>query len=101
MTSKEDHGITDAIGSFLIIHLTTSQEKVLAIAYQHGIHIGEAHTKVLGEILNADLFLSNERKVRKAALEEGFRVAGTIGVILRAARSQVITLYCMLLTSKT
>jgi predicted nucleic acid-binding protein len=29
--------------------------------------------------------------VRKAAIEEGFRVAGTIGVILRAAYIHVIT----------
>ena len=92
ITSKEDHGITDAIGSFLIVHLVTSQEKVAAIAFQHGIHIGEAHTKALGEMLNAELFLSNERKVRKAVFEEGFRVTGTIGVILRAAHSQVITI---------
>lgn len=91
ITSKDDHGITEAIGSFLIVH-PSSQKKAEAIATQHGIHIGEAHTKALGESLNASLFLSNERKVRKAAIEEGFRVAGTIGVILRAAHIQAITI---------
>lgn len=91
ITSKEDHGITEAIGSYLIVH-PASQEKATTIASQHGIHIGEAHTKALGESLNAELFLSNERKVRKAAIEEGFRVAGTIGVILRAAHIQAITM---------
>ena len=30
--------------------------------------------------------------MRKAAIEEGFRVAGTIGVILRAAHIQAITM---------
>jgi len=89
--SKDDHGITEAIGSYLMVH-PASQDKATAIASQHGIHIGEAHTKALGESLNAELFLSNERKVRKAAIEEGFRVAGTIGVILRAAHIQAITM---------
>ncbi len=91
ITSRYDHGITEAIGSFLIVH-PASQEKAAAIASQHGIHIGEANTKALGESLNAELFLSNERKVRKAATEEGFQVAGTIGVILRAAHIKAITM---------
>ncbi len=91
ITFKDDYGITEAIGSYLIVH-PASQEKATTIASQHGIHIGEAHTKALGESLNAELFLSNERKVRKAEIEEGFRVAGTIGVILRAAHIQAITM---------
>ncbi len=36
------------------------------------------------------LFLSNERKVRKAAKEEGFTVAGTIGIILKAVKGGLI-----------
>lgn len=91
ITSKDDHGITEAIGSYLVVR-PSSQEKAATIASQHGIHIGEAHAKVLGESLNAELFLSNERKVRKAAIAEGFRVVGTIGVILRAAHNQAITM---------
>ena len=71
ITSRDDQGITDAIGSYLIVHAAL-QEKAAAIASQHGIHIGEAHAKALGESLKAGLFLSNERKVRKAAIEEGF-----------------------------
>jgi predicted nucleic acid-binding protein len=90
ITSKDDHGITEAIGSYVIVH-PVSPEKATSIASQHGIHIGEAHTKALGESLHAQLFLSNERKVRKAAVEEGFRVAGTIGVILRDVYVQATT----------
>ena len=91
ITSENDLGITEAIGAYLIVH-PASPEKAAAVAAQHGIHIGEAHTKVLGELLNAKLFLSNERKVRKAAIAEGFRVAGTIGVILRAAHLRTVTM---------
>jgi predicted nucleic acid-binding protein len=88
--SKHDIGISEAVGSYLIIH-HTSDEKAESIAAHHGIHLGEAHVKVLGEKLGASVFLSNERKVRKAAAEEGFHVAGTIGVILRAAHVEIIT----------
>ncbi len=55
------------------------------------IHIGEAHVKVLGEELHAEIFLSNERRVRIAAKEEGFFVAGTVGVILRGMNQGCLT----------
>lgn len=40
--------------------------------------------------MKATLFLSNERKVRIAAKEEGFMVAGTIGVILKAVKKGLL-----------
>ena len=75
-----------------LLRVLYEREKAAAVAAQHSIHIGEAHTKALGELLNAKLFLSNERKVRKAAIAEGFRVVGTIGVILRAAHLRTVTM---------
>jgi len=50
----------------------------------------QANVKSLGEELNAYIFLSNERKVRQAAKEEGFDVVGTIGIILKAAKLRII-----------
>jgi predicted nucleic acid-binding protein len=40
--------------------------------------------------LRATLFISNEKKVRKAAKEEGFAVCGTIGIILRKVKKELI-----------
>ncbi len=40
--------------------------------------------------MKATLFLSNEKKVRKAAKEEGFAVACTIGIILKAVKDRII-----------
>ena len=91
ITSKESGDIRNALGSYLIVH-TTAGEKADEIARLHGIYIGEAHVKALGETMRPCLILSNERKVRKAAKEEGFEVAGTIGVILRAAKEDKISL---------
>ena len=70
---------------------TISEDKAQDIAKRHNIHVGEAHVKVLGDKLKATLFLSNERKVRKAAKEEGFAVVGTIGIILKATKNGLIS----------
>lgn len=86
---KEDSELQKAFNSFLKV-FETSKDKADDIAKRHHIHVGEAHVKVLGEKLNAALFLSNERKVRKAAKEEGFIVSGTIGIILKAAKKGLI-----------
>src|SRR3989304_8028508 len=87
--NKKNAEIQNAITSFLRV-FATDENKAKAIAQVHGIHIGEAHVKLLGEKLQATLFLSNERKVRKAAKEEGFVVAGTIGIILKAVKRGII-----------
>lgn len=85
ISGKANEDIKDALGSFLRVH-PTSAEEADEIAKKHGIHVGEAHVKALGEKLKARLFLSNERKVRLAAKEEGFNVAGTLGIIFKAAK---------------
>ncbi len=86
---KDSEDIQDAIYSFLKV-FNTSDDEAQYIAKEHGIHIGEAHVKLLGEQLKASLFLSNERKVRKAAKEEGLNVAGTIGIILKGVKERAI-----------
>jgi predicted nucleic acid-binding protein len=86
---KDDDDIRDALDSFLKV-FKVSQDSVMEIAKKHDIHPGEANVKALGEKLRCSLFLSNERKVRQAAKEEGFKVAGTIGIILKATKLQMI-----------
>jgi len=89
ITGKNNPDIQKALNSFLKV-FRTAKDKAGDISQKHGIHIGEAHVKALGEELKAHLFLSNERKVRKAANEEGFSVAGTIGIILKAVKIGLI-----------
>jgi len=86
---KEDTELEKAFNSFLKV-FAISKDKAQDIAKRHNIHVGEAHVKVLGEEMKATLFLSNERKVRKAAKEEGFAVVGTIGIILKAMKDGLI-----------
>lgn len=86
---KENQELQKALNSFLKV-FATSKGNAEDIVRRHNIHIGEAHVKALGEELKAILFLSNEKKVRKAAKEEGFAVAGTIGIILKAVKDRII-----------
>src|SRR6266542_1993112 len=87
--TKADVGLQRAVNSYLKV-LVPPKDKASSIAKRHHIHLGEAHVKALGEELKATLFLSNERKVRKAAKEEGFAVARTIGIILKGVRVGLI-----------
>lgn len=86
---KEDPAFALAAGSYIKIQ-ATSQAAAEQIAAAHGIHSGEAHVKALGEELKAKIMLTNERKVRIAAREEGFQAVGTIGIILRAAQVRML-----------
>ncbi|MDP3297154.1 MAG: DUF3368 domain-containing protein [Thermodesulfovibrionia bacterium] len=81
---KKNIELQKAFNSFLKV-FATSKDKAGDIAKKHNIHV-----KVLGEELKATLFLSNERRVRKAATEEGFIVSGTIGIILKAVKNGLI-----------
>lgn len=80
---KENPAFALAAGSYINIQ-PTSQAAAEQMSVAHGIHAGEAHLKALGEELKAKIMLTNERKVRIAAREEGFQAVGTIGIILRA-----------------
>lgn len=69
----------------------TSERRAKGLAKRYGIHIGEGHVKELAENLDANIFLSNEKKVRIAAKMEGFPVAGSIGIILRSVTLKYLT----------
>lgn len=87
--NRDNADIQKAINSFINV-VITSNDKAEKIAKKHGIHIGEAHVKTLGKELKSSLFLSNEKKVRKTAKDEGFKVVGTIGIILRSVKKGII-----------
>jgi len=83
--------IEDAVRQEILKVYETDDSRVRSIAERYNIHIGEAHVKVLAEGIRADIFLSNEKKVRIVAKKEGFFVVGTIGVILRGTNQGYLT----------
>jgi predicted nucleic acid-binding protein len=88
--SREVPAVERAVREGVIEVHATEAAAAVRLARRHGIHAGEAHAKALAESLGARLFLSNERKVRRAAREEGLVPVGTIGVVLRAAAEGAI-----------
>ncbi|CAG0988399.1 hypothetical protein FLAV_02165 [Flavobacteriales bacterium] len=82
--------IEEAIEQKILKVHKTRDKRAREIAKRYGIHIGEGHVKELAERLKAEIFLSNEKKVRNAAKTEGFIVVGTIGVILRSVTQNLL-----------
>jgi predicted nucleic acid-binding protein len=83
--------IEDVIQQGILKVYETDDSVASSIASRYGIHIGEGHVKELAEKLRAEIFLSNERKVRIVAKKEGFLVVGTIGAILKGANQAHLT----------
>ncbi len=88
---KEAELIEVAIDQGILKVHKTSDIGAKKLAKRYGIHAGEGHVKELAEKLKAEIFLSNEKKVRIAAKTEGFTVVGTIGVILRSTTQDLLT----------
>ncbi|CAG1007965.1 MAG: DUF3368 domain-containing protein [Candidatus Methanoperedens sp.] len=82
--------IEEAIDQKILKIHKTGEKIARELAKRYGIHIGEGHVKELAERLKAEIFLSNEKKVRNAAKTEGFIVVGTIGVILRSVAKNLL-----------
>ncbi|MGB7533868.1 MAG: DUF3368 domain-containing protein [Halobacteriota archaeon] len=83
--------IEDAVRQKILKVYETDDSRARSIAERYNIHIGEAHVKVLAEEIRADIFFSNEKKVRIVAKKEGFSVVGTIGVILKGMHQGYLT----------
>ncbi|MBD3256684.1 MAG: hypothetical protein GF383_16440, partial [Candidatus Lokiarchaeota archaeon] len=61
-----------------------SIEKTIEIMNIYKIHRGESSIFNLAEKMKVDYFISNEIKLRNAIKTEGFKVVGTLGIILKA-----------------
>lgn len=57
-----------------------------------GLDAGEREVISLGLDVKADLVLLDEARGRRAAVEQGLAVAGTLGVLQRAARRGLVDL---------
>jgi predicted nucleic acid-binding protein len=58
----------------------------------HQLDAGERAAILLGLQLHADLLLIDERKGAAVAREKGLAIAGTLGILVRAARRDLIAL---------
>jgi uncharacterized protein len=61
-----------------------STEKIILFMKKYNIHKGESSIIALAEKMRLDYCITNEIKVRNAIKSEGFKVTGTLGIILKA-----------------
>ncbi|KKL12867.1 hypothetical protein LCGC14_2531480 [marine sediment metagenome] len=61
-----------------------SRQKTIEIMGKYNIHKGESSIIALAEKNQVDYCITNEIKVRNTIKSEGFKVVGTLGIILKA-----------------
>ena len=82
---KQDANILkEFIQADLILVKKVEQVKIIDIMKKHSIHKGESSILALAKEYNINYCLSNEIKVRNIFKSEGFKVVGTLGIILKA-----------------
>jgi predicted nucleic acid-binding protein len=57
-----------------------------------GLHLGERDAILLADSIAADLVILDERKARRAALRQGHRIVGLIGLLVRGAECGLLDL---------
>lgn len=82
--SRELSQTHTALPAFLEIRVAQDRQKVMRLTAE--LDLGEAEAIVLAKECNADLLLIDEKLGRAAALREGLRITGLIGVAVEARR---------------
>ncbi|MBD3229229.1 MAG: hypothetical protein GF329_13685 [Candidatus Lokiarchaeota archaeon] len=83
LKEKDAFRIKEFFNEKLIIIKEIKKEKINEFINKYRIHEGEASIIALAIQKSISYFLSNEIKVRELAKSEGFKVVGSIGVLLR------------------
>ncbi len=81
---KDAFTLKDFFQSGLIFIERVKSTKILEIMKKFGIHEGEASIIVLAKEFKVSYCLVNEIDVRNIIKSEGFKVVGTLGIILKA-----------------
>lgn len=68
----------------------TGKWKAREMATAHGIHLANAETVQLAHESEAVLILADEGEVRELAQKSGMRVRGCLGVLVEAAKREII-----------
>ena len=75
----------------IVIDAEIVPSRVVFAASKHSLDLGELAALAWGETHNADMFVSDDKKARLAAMELGYEITGTLGVIMHATRRGIIT----------
>lgn len=84
LQKKDAFILKEFIQSGLILIKKVEAEKIIEIMERNHIHEGESSIIALAKEFKVNYCLTNEIKVRKIIRSEGFKVVGTLGIILKS-----------------
>lgn len=76
---------------FIIVQTIKNPESVSILKRATGLDQGESEAIVLTDEMNADILLMDEAKGRAISAQMGFRIMGTIGVLIAAYEENELT----------
>lgn len=76
---------------FIIVRSIKNPESASVLKRATGLDQGESEAIILADELNADLLLMDEAKGREVSYQMGFRIMGTIGVLMAAYEEHELT----------
>ncbi len=68
------------------IKVCTIENHIAKTLYKSQLHDGEVEVMILGKELNAELLIIDDKNAKKHAKYLGFKVTGTLGVILKSKK---------------
>ena len=75
---------------WLKVEKIANKDRVVGLTRRHGMSLGNAETVQLASECGAELALADEAEVRELLEERGVRVRGCVGILIEAARREVI-----------
>lgn len=87
---KDAYTIQEFIETGQIITEKINEKDIKSIINKHNIHKGESSILALASKYEVDYCMTNEIRVRNVMKSEGFKVVGTLGIILMAFNTRLI-----------
>ena len=82
---------SDAIKNLSWIKILEVQDKTDRKIYQAKLHDGEVEVMMLAKEISADLLIIDDNAAKKFAKFLGFKVTGTLGILVKAKAEKIIS----------
>jgi predicted nucleic acid-binding protein len=86
--SKAKYEVEASLGWISIVPIKNTIAKAL---YKSQLHDGEVEVMILGKELDADLIIIDDKNAKKHAKYLGFKMTGTLGVLIAAKEAGLIS----------
>lgn len=79
------------MSGFITVNQVMDKEKVKEISQRYKVSISNAEVIQLAKEMNAKVVLADEEEVRGAAEVAGFKVRGCLGMLMEAAKNEILS----------